>query len=113
MENVVDPPKNKNNEKIQVQPSHIASARLPVDTLSRKMTQESSQRIINPSCVLMSQASTINIPMGRGRGRPPSRGKCQKLLRKRQLNHEEDFQTGDALTGPGDEEKCKRLKLDS
>ena len=77
------------------------------------MTQESSQRIFNPCSVLMSQASTsINIPMGRGRGRPPSRGMDQKLLRKRQHNQEDDDQTGDALSGPGDEEKSKRLKLD-
>ena len=112
MENVVEPPMKKTNAKIQVQPSHVPSLGLPVDTLSRQMTQESSQRIINPSSVLMSQASTINIPMGRGRGRPPSRGPEQKLLRKRQHNHEEDYHTGDALSGPGDEETSKRLKLD-
>ena len=76
MENVVEPPMKKSNAKIHVQPAHVSPAVLPVpvDTLSRQMTQESSQRIFNPSSVLMSQASTIHIPMGRGRGRPPSRG---------------------------------------
>jgi hypothetical protein len=83
MENVVEPPMKKINAKIHVQPAHVSPAMLPVDTLSRQMTQESSQRIFNPSSVLMSQASTIHIPMGRGRGRPPSRGMDQKLLRKR------------------------------
>jgi hypothetical protein len=76
------------------------------------MTQESSQRIFNPSSVLMSQVSTINIPMGRGRGRPPSQALDQKLLRKRQHNQEDDDQAGDGLSGPGDEEVSKRLKLD-
>jgi hypothetical protein len=83
MENVVEPPMKRNNAKIHVQPAHVSPAMLPADTLSRQMTQESSQRIFNPSSVLMSQASTIHIPMGRGRGRPPSRGMDQKLLRKR------------------------------
>ena len=83
MQNVVEPPMKKHNAKIHVHHAHVPASMLPVDTLSRQMTQESSQRILNPSSVLMSQASTIHIPIGRGRGRPPSRGIDQKLLRKR------------------------------
>ena len=52
------------------------------DPLSRQLTQESSQRFLNPSSVTMSQASAFNHSLGKGRGKPLMRQELG-ILRKR------------------------------
>ena len=64
----------------------------------------------------MSQASTIKMPSGRGRGRPPNKANDQKILKKRHHHQEEEKQMLISSKDSGcvryEEELGKRFKVD-
>jgi hypothetical protein len=66
----------------------------------------------------MSQVSTYNQGLGRGRGRPPNIVNDQKLLKKRHHNNNDNNSelllqpTREEGSGPAEKDQSKRFKVD-